>query len=90
MRAPEEGVLDEGVDYEGQVVTLDLAFLLQHFLCDGNKINLRVIQGIPEDAKPIAAGILDNALVIVFDKKVPAEILFEDLSVIPQTKMEIN
>lgn len=90
MDFPEKGVLDEGEDYEGQVVTLDLAFLLRHFLREGSNINLKVIQGIPEDAKPIAAGILDDALIIVFDQKVPAEILFADLSKPQLTKVEIN
>lgn len=79
---PESGVTDDGVDYTGKVVTLDLAFLFSTFLRHGAEIHMRVVKGIPEGANAIAGGINDGSLVVVFDTTVPDEIWFEDLEAV--------
>jgi hypothetical protein len=79
--APEEGELpDDGADYTGRVVALDLAFLFNIFLRHGSEFNMRVVKGIPEGANALAAGLKDGSLVVIFDTQVPTEIWFEDLS----------
>jgi hypothetical protein len=86
MNSPEEGEINEGADYTGRVVALDLAFLFNVFLRHGAQYNLKVVQGIPEGANAVAAGILDETLIVVFDTDVPPEILFQDL----ESHEEIN
>lgn len=79
MDSSEEDVL-EGVKVEGRYVTLDLAFLFNTFLRHGNEIHLRVLQGLPDGANALAAGIVENQLVMVFDTDVPSEVWFQDIS----------
>jgi hypothetical protein len=79
MSSPEKGEINDGADYAGRVVALDLAFLFNVFLRHGARYNLKVVQGIPEGANAVAAGILDEALIVVFDQDVPPEVLFQDL-----------
>jgi hypothetical protein len=70
----------EGVQVEGRYVTLDLGFLFNTFLRDGNEFHFKVVRGLPDGAKAIAAGIINDALVMVFDTDVPNEVWFEDQS----------
>lgn len=67
-------------DYEDKIVFLDLEFLFNVFLREGASINMRVRQGIPEGANALMAGISDGSLVVIFDRKVPDGIIFEDFS----------
>ena len=76
----EEEVLKGEVDLSDRTVVLDLQFLLDNLLRDGNEVHFRVIKGVPTGATTVAAGILDNALLVVFDQPVPSEIIYEDLS----------
>lgn len=85
MDSSEEDVL-EGVRVEGRYVTLDLAFLFNTFLRDGNEIHLKVVKGLPDGANAVAAGIVDGALIMVFDTEVPSEVWFQDLG----KKVEIS
>lgn len=78
MDSSEEDVL-EGVRVEGRYVTLDLAFLFNTFLRDGNEFHFKVVKGLPDGANAVAAGIVDGALVMVFDTEVPSEVWFQDL-----------
>lgn len=73
----QEEVLQD--DISERTVVLDLQFLLDNFLRDGSEAQFRVIKGIPAGSTMVAAGILENALLLVFDKPVPSEILYEDL-----------
>jgi hypothetical protein len=79
MDSSQEDVL-EGIQTENRTVTLDLDFLFNVFLRDGSEYNLKVIQGIPVGAKALVAGIVNDALVVIFDTDVPPEVLFESRS----------
>jgi hypothetical protein len=78
MDSSEEEILDE-VDLSKRTVVLNLQFLLDNLLRHGSEVHLRVINGVPPGATTVAAGILDDALLVVFDRPVPSEILYEDL-----------
>lgn len=90
MKSPEGGIADDGADYTGRIVALDLAFLFNIFLRDGAEFNMRVVRGIPVGANAVAAGIADGSLIVVFDTDVPEEIWFEDLDSHEEIKAEIN
>lgn len=77
--ASKEDVLEDDVALVDRTVVLDLQFLLDNFIRTGSEIHLRVIKGVSPGATTVAAGILDNALLVVFDQPVPSEILYEDL-----------
>jgi hypothetical protein len=86
---PEEGeMIDDGADYTGRVVALDLAFLFNMFLRHGAEFNMRVVKGIPEGANAVAAGLANGSLVVIFDTDVPTEIWFEDLATHEEIKIK--
>lgn len=76
----EEDVLEGTEDLTENTVTLDLAFLFNTFLREGNEFHFKVVKGLPDGANAVAAGIFDGALVMVFDRKVPSEVWFQDVS----------
>lgn len=80
MKESSKEDLLEGVQLDNRTVTLDLTFLFNTFLCAGNEFHLKVIKGLPDGANAIAAGIVDNSLVMVFDTDVPSEVWFMDVS----------
>jgi len=69
----------EDVDLSERTVILNLQFLLDNLLRTGSEIHLRVVKGVPAGATTVAAGILDDSLLVVFDRPVPSEIWYEDL-----------
>lgn len=80
MESSKEDILDDGVDYTGKTVALDLSFLFNMFMREGAKINMRVVKGVPEGANALGAGIANGSLIVVFDTEVPEEIWFEDIT----------
>lgn len=89
MDSSQEEVLEGIADLSDRTVILDLQFLLDNFLRDGSEARFRVVKGVPAGATTVAAGILDGALLIVFDRPVPSGILYEDLGK-RTIKSEIN
>ena len=89
MDSSKEGILEGEVDLSDHTVVLDLQFLLDNFLRDGSEARFRVVKGVPAGATTVAAGILDGALLIVFDQPVPSGIVYEDLGK-RTSKSEIN
>lgn len=72
--------VDEEANLTTRIIALDLSFLFSNFLRDGAEFNMRVVRGIPEGAKALAATVTDDSLVVIFDTDVPSEIWFEDLN----------
>jgi len=62
-----------------KVVAVDLEFMFDVFFRQGSDIELTVVKGIPEGATAVAAGIIDGALVVVFDREVPETIWYKQI-----------
>ena len=90
MDSSNEDVLEGVEDLSTRTVSLDLEFLFNTFLRDGNELHLKVVRGIPDGANTVAAGILNNALLVVFDREVPSEVVYEVLNAKTKTLTEIN